>query len=215
MADEVKAVRRYHSPRRTQQAAQTRSAILEAAQRLFERQGYPATTMAAVAAEAEVALKTVYLAFDTKSRLLRELWQALLTGAPDDAPVVRRDWYREVVEETDPARQLRLNARNSRRVKVRAGALMAVIRDAAPTDPDLADLWGLIQSDFHANQGSIAQLLHRRKALRPRLGVARATDLLWTLNHPDLWQLLVVGRSWTPGQYEQWTADTACAQLLR
>jgi hypothetical protein len=44
--------------------------------------------------------------------------------------------------------------------------------------------------------------------------VARATDVLWTLNHPDVWQLLVGERGWTPEQWERWFADTARAQLL-
>ena len=43
----------------------------------------------------------------------------------------------------------------------------------------------------------------------------RATDILWTLNHPDVWQLLVGERGWTPEQYEEWFGDTVCAQLLR
>ncbi|GAA3419219.1 hypothetical protein [Streptosporangium vulgare] len=42
--------RRYESKRRQQQAHQTRRVILEAADRLFVRSGYPATTLAAVAA---------------------------------------------------------------------------------------------------------------------------------------------------------------------
>jgi hypothetical protein len=38
-----------------------------------------------------------------------------------------------VIEEPDPRRQLRLNARNSGAVKERAGALLGVIRNVAPT----------------------------------------------------------------------------------
>jgi len=213
MAKRVKA-RPYNSPRRREQAAATRRAILEAAQRLFERQGYAATTMAAIAAEAGVALKTVYVAFQTKSGVLRALWHLLLRGDERDAPVAERGWYREVVEEPDPERQLRLNARNSRVVKTRAGALMAVIRSAAPSDPDIEVLWTRIQSDFYEVQRPIVKSLHRKKALRPGLDVTRATDILWTLNHPDLWQLLVGARGWTPDQYEQWFGDTTCSQLL-
>jgi AcrR family transcriptional regulator len=62
MAEGVKT-RRYESPRRREQAAATRGAILDAAQRRFERDGYAQTTMAAIAAEAGVALKTVYVGF--------------------------------------------------------------------------------------------------------------------------------------------------------
>jgi AcrR family transcriptional regulator len=215
MTEPVKSTRRYNSPHRRDQAATTRRRILEAAQRLFEQQGYAVTTMAAIAQEADVALKTVYVVFETKSGVLRSLWQLLLGGDDDDKAVVQRDWYREVVEEPDPERQLRLNARNSRMVKSRAAGLLAVIRNAAPLDPDIDALWAHIQSDFHANQGSIVKLLNKKKALRPELDVGRATDILWALNHPDVWQLLVIQRGWTPEDYEQWFAGAACAQLLR
>ena len=214
MAEPVKTTRRYDSPRRREQAAATRRIVLDAAQPLFERQGYAATTMAAIAEAAGVSLKTVYVIFDTKSGVLRALWNLLLRGDDEDVPVAERAWYREVVEEPDPERQLRLGACGARRVKERAGALMGVIRAAAELDPDIAALWGRIQSEFHANQRVIVQSLHDRGALRPGLGVDRATDVLWTLNHPDVWLLLVGQRGWTPAQFEAWFGDTVVAQLL-
>ena len=214
MPEGVKATRRYDSTRRREQAAATRREILEAAQRLFERDGYGATTMAAIAAEAGVALKTVYLAFETKSGLLRALWHLRLRGDEDEAPVGRRQWFRDVIDEPDPARRLRLNARNSRAVKLRAANLMRVMRDAAGADRDIAALWQRIQDDFYDNQRAIVDALDAKGALAPGLDAARAADVLWTLNHPDLWHLLVGERGWTPDAYEQWFADTACAQLL-
>jgi AcrR family transcriptional regulator len=214
MVEHVKPRRGYHSPRREQQAAATRQAILEAAQPLFERHGYPATTMEQVAAEAGVALKTVYVAFTTKSGLLRALWDLRLKGDQDQAGVADRPWYRDVLDEPDPERQLRRNARNASVVKQRIGGVLKVLRSAAPVDPDAAALWRLIQSDFYDNQRVIVESLQARQALRPGLDVARATDILWALNHPDLWLLLVGERGWTPGQWERWFADTACAQLL-
>jgi len=214
MAKRVKPKRRYDSPRRRQQAATTRKEILEASQRLFERQGYAVTTMAAIAAETGVALKTVYVVFETKSGVLQALWNMLLRGDEGDAPVADRDWYREVLEEPDPERQLRLTARNSRVVKVRIGAVIEVIRTAAPADPDIDALWGRIQTEFHANQRVIVESLNEKNALRSDLDVDRATDILWTVNHPDLWQLLVGERGWTPEQYEQWCANVACSELL-
>jgi AcrR family transcriptional regulator len=207
--------RAYNSPRRREQAAATRAAILEAAQRLFERQGYAPTTMVAIAEEAEVATKTVYLAFETKAGVLRGLWNKLLRGDEADIPVAEREWYLEMVNEPDPERQLRLNARNSRGRKERVGALLDVIRTGAPADPDVEALWKRIQSDFHANQRVIVESLAAKKALKPGLGVERATDILWMLNHPDVWQHLVRERGWAPAEYERWFAETACAQLLR
>jgi AcrR family transcriptional regulator len=214
MADAVKSTRRYESPRRRAQAAATRREILEAAQRLFEDRAYAATTMAAIAAEAGVALKTVYVAFDTKSGVLRALWHLLLRGDQDEVPVGERRRYLDVLEEPDPERQLRMTAQNSRQVKLRAGALMKVIRSAAAVDADSAELWRRIETEFHGILHGIVEAMGRRDALRPGLDVDRATDILWTLSHPDLWHLLVGERGWTPEDYERWCADTSCAQLL-
>jgi hypothetical protein len=156
-----------------------------------------------------------YLAFETKAGVLRALWNKLLRGDEEDIPVAERDWYREVLEEPDPERQLRLNARNSRARRVRIGALIEVIRGGAATDPDVEGLWTRIQTEFHANQRVIVEGLAAKKALKKGLTVDRAADILWVLHHPDVWQHLVRERGWTPAAYEQWFADTPCAQLLR
>ena len=214
MPGDVRAKRPYNSSLRREQARATRRSILQAAQRLFERDGYVPTTMESIASEAGVASKTVYLAFATKGALLRGVWDLALKGDIDDAPVAQRNWYVEVLEEPDPERQLRLNARNSRRVRERIGPMLRVIRSAAAVDADGAGLWALIQSDFHANQRVVVESLHRRGALRARLGVDMAADLLWTLNHPDVWLLLVGERGWSADAFEQWLGDATCRELL-
>lgn len=206
--------RPYNSPRRQQQAAATRRTILEAADRLFLRDGYPATTMEAIAAEAGVSLKTAYRPFSTKSGLLRALWDLRLKGDDTDAPVLQHEWFREVMQERDPVRKLQLNARNSRAAKTRIGGLFRVIRGAAEIDADCGALWRLIQSDFHANQQVIVESIHRDGGLRPGLSLTTGTDTLWTLNHPDTWMLLVGQRGWSPRAYETWLAQTSCAHLL-
>src|SRR4029079_6121815 len=194
MPDPVKPARRYDSPRRREQAEATRGVILDAAQLLFEPDGYAATTMAAVAAEAGVALKTVYVAFETKAGLLRALWNHLLRAGRDETPVAEQAWYREVLDEPDAERQLRLNARNSRAAKLRIAGVLEVIRGAAPLDPDIGALWARIGQEVHANQRAIVESVAAKGALRDGLDVERATDILWTLNHPAQWQLLVSER---------------------
>ena len=94
------------------------------------------------------------------------------------------------------------------------GGLFGVIQSAALADPEIGALWSRIESDFYENQRSIVQSLDEKGALRPGLGVDRASDVLWTLNHPDVWRLLVRERGWTPEEFEQWFGDIACAQLL-
>jgi AcrR family transcriptional regulator len=215
MAERVKRSRTYDSPLRREQAGRTRRQILDTAQELFERDGYAATSIAAIASAAGVSLKTVYLVFETKSGLLRALWHVLLRGEHDTTPVAEQSWYREVLDETDPECQLRLNARNSLIVKTRAGAILEVIRDAASSDPEIAGLWARIQAEFHDNQRAIVQSIADKHALATGLDVAKATDIMWALNHPSLYSLLARERQWPAEQYEHWLADLFCAQLLR
>jgi AcrR family transcriptional regulator len=214
MREGVKRTRRYESPIRREQAAITRRRVLEAAQRLFERDGYTPTTMAAVAREAGVSLKTVYLAFATKNGILRALWHLLLRGDEEPVPVGERPWFREVLDEPDPERALRLDIQNATVVRGRIGGLLKVIRDAAPAEPEIAELWARIQSEFYDNQRAVVEVLDRRGALRGGLDVERAADILWTLNHPDVYRLLVAERGWTRDEQEQWLADLVCSQIL-
>ncbi len=215
MTKGVKRARSYNSARRREQADTTRRDIINAAQKLFERDGYAATTMAGIAREAGVALKTVYLAFDSKSSLLGTLWDVLLRGGEDAPAVAQLAWYREVLEEPDPARCLRLNARNATAVRRRIGALLGVIRDAAPSDPAIGLLWKRIQASFYDNQHAIIDSIKAKDALRTGLDATRATDILWTLIHPDIWLLLVGQRGWSPEDFERWLGDIACEQLLK
>jgi AcrR family transcriptional regulator len=214
MPEPVKRRRVYNSELRSEQAAETRRKILRAAQELFEREGYAATSVAAIAAAAGVSLKTVYLAFETKSGLLRALWHLLLRGERDSAPVAEQSWYRAVLDEPDPERQLRLNAHNSLIVKTRAGRMLEVIRSAASADPEIGSLWARIQTEFHGNQRAIVQSIADKQALAPHLSVASATDILWALNHPSLYMLLAGERNWSPDHYEQWLGDLLCSQIL-
>ena len=139
---------------------------------------------------------------------------ALLRAGADATPVAQQDWYREVLDEPDPERQLRLNARNARVTKLRIAGVLEVIRGAAVLDPDIGALWARIGREFHANQRAIVESIDSKGALKAGLGVDRATDILWSLNHPDVWHLLVGERGWSPADYEEWFADTARAQLL-
>ena len=73
--------REYDSSRRQRQAAQTRADILQAARRLFSERGYAATTIEAIAAEAQVAEATVYAGFGSKRGILLAFQQLMEENA--------------------------------------------------------------------------------------------------------------------------------------
>ena len=167
-----------------------------------------------IADEAGVALKTVYVVFETKAGLLRAVWDARFGGQEEGVPLHRRAWYREIAAERDAERKLALLAAHSRRVKTGSGALLEAIRIAASIDEDVAALWRDIEAKLLRVQRAVVEQLRRSGALAPALTVPKATDVLWTLNHPTVWHLLVRGRGWSSDAYEDWLRDTLCAQLL-
>lgn len=215
MTEDVKpGRRRYDGSLRQEQARRTREAILDAAQRCFEGRGYAATTVAAIAGEAGVSPRTVHLAFDTKAGIVRALWNHRLRRGREEVPVAEQPWYQAMMAAPDADEQVRLNAVNSRLFKERAGGLLEVLRSAAAVDGDVGALWERINAEFRANQRTLAVSLDEKGALRPGMDVERAADILWTLNHPDVWALLVGRRGWSPDAYERWLYDAFRAQLL-
>jgi AcrR family transcriptional regulator len=182
--------------------------------RRFVADGYVATTIDAIATDVGVSAKTVYDAFATKAGVLRAAWDLGLKGDIDAAPVAVRPWYTEVLAEPDGRKAVTLLAHNSVVVKQRIGALLRVIRDAAAVDEDGRALWSLINTDFHANQRAIVEALAKHKALRPGLTVAKATDIVWTLNHPDVWLLLHDDRGWSPKAFEAWLVESLLALIV-
>ena len=99
-------------------------------------------------------------------------------------------------------------------MKERVGGVFEVIRSAAPVDSDSAELWARIETDFYENQRAIVEALRAARGLRRGLDVERATDILWSLNHPDVWLLFVGKRGWSADEFERWLRETLSAQLL-
>jgi AcrR family transcriptional regulator len=207
--------RPYHSPRLQEQRRQTRLAILEAARSLFIERGYAGTSMGDIAAAARVSIKTVEAAFGTKAKLLAALWDVSVVGDAESVSLAERTWFQEMLNEPDPRRQLALHARNARRIKHGIGALSEVVRRAAQSDPEIAERWQLIQDQFLGNQRMVAESLVAKGALRAELDTANAVEIIWTLNHPAVYYLVVFERGWSEEQYEHWLADAFISQLLR
>ncbi|MBN9236358.1 MULTISPECIES: TetR/AcrR family transcriptional regulator [Phyllobacteriaceae] len=214
MTETVKSVRSYSSARRQDAAEATRRVILEAARRLFERDGYVAASMQAIANEANVATKTVYLVFGSKADLLRAVWANRLAPGEANVPVLERTWYKQVLKDGDPRQKLRLMVEHSVSVKSRSARLIEVIRSAT-ADNDVRALWNEIDTKLHDVAEEFVKQLSALDALRSGVTVREAADALWALNHPTVWQLLVAEQGWTTTAYAIWIERTLAAELLR
>lgn len=209
MADAVKreSRRRYDSPQRREQARATRRAVLEAARRLFLERGYAATTLQAIADDASVSVATVYSAFGNKRTVLKELVDVSIVGDDEPVAVIDREWVATMRAEPDRARRVRIFAANGRRILERRSAVDAVVRAAAASDPEIAELWDDLRRQRREGQGNLLMLVAGAEGVRPDLGVEEAGDILFAILSPEIFLTLVEERGWTPERYEAWTVE--------
>jgi AcrR family transcriptional regulator len=200
--------RRYTSSRRAAAAAETRKAILAAARALFLERGYVATTMAAIAAEADVAPDTVYAAVGAKPVLFRLLVESAISGTDEAVPADVRDYVLALKAESDPHRKVAIYAGAIRNIMERLAPLFRVLRDAAAADSELRALWEEIASRRARNMLAFAQELDDSGGLRDGVSIQEAADVVWAMNSPEFFLLLVHERRWSGDRFERWLADT-------
>lgn len=200
--------RRYDSLRRLAQAKQTRAEIADAARRLFVTQGWTTTTVRDVARAAEVSVPTVYAAYQNKAGLV---W-ALVDAADLSADLPRM--LDELESDATPEAQLAAMAGYDRRLFERAGGLVALIREAGRTEPDLAALYR--QARHTADQTRVQVFSGWPDGtLRAGLDVAGAVDIYAALCNVDVYTTLTVERGWPPDRIERWWADALARELIR
>ncbi len=205
--------RTYRSTLRQESALQTRHVILEAAARLLVEDGYGAMTMQAVAAAAGVALDTVYTAVGRKPVLVRLLIETAISGSDEATPAPERQYVREIQAAPTARQKLALYANAVSIIHQRLAPIVRALRDAAAHDADLATLWKDIAERRARNMTIFAKGLAATGELRAELTVERTSDVLWSMNAPDFYMLLVDERGWTPEEFATWLSD-AWARLL-
>ncbi|MBA3429748.1 MAG: TetR family transcriptional regulator [Actinobacteria bacterium] len=204
--------RSYRSERRREQAEETRQRVLDAAARLFEERGYEGASIAAIAAEARVSQETIYARFRNKRTLLGELVRRAVRG-DDPAPVPQQEGPRRIVTASDQHEQLRLFAEDIVLRLERAAPLVAVVSDAARSEPELAELLARLHADRLKNLRVLVDALALSGPLRLRND--EALETIWALTSPELHQLLNRVRGWTRRRYCDWLADSLAELLLQ
>jgi AcrR family transcriptional regulator len=197
---------------RKQRALQTRERIASAAARLFAERGYDGVPMDAIAAEAGVAVQTVYFAFRTKPELLVAAWDQAVLGSLTAPPPDQQDWFVAVLDEPDPRTTLRLMVDGVLTILERAGPLMPVMMSAP--DSGVRAEYDRREQLRYAGWRAVVESLGRAQ-LRRGLTVAAASDLFFALLSPGMHQVLCTSRGWSNKQYRSWVLATLEDQLLR
>ena len=199
--------RTYRSDRRAAQADQTRRRVLAAATGAFERQGYAATTVRAVAADAGVSVQTVEAAFGSKPRLLKACIDVAIAGDDAPVPVLERDWTGAVRAATSPAELLAAVAAVIGPAQQRSAGLVLAVFEGAACEEGLARLAAEMAAQRRGTATWVVRELRRTSRLR--VGERESVDTLWTLMDPAVHVRLVRTLGWTRNRYERWFAASA------
>jgi TetR/AcrR family transcriptional regulator of autoinduction and epiphytic fitness len=205
--------RPYRSTRRQAQARQTRRQILAAAGELFVEKGYSGATIEAIARQAGVAQETIFAVFGNKRNLLSKLVDFAVGG--DELPIslLERPGPQRVLHESDPVQQLHLFAADIVNILERVAPLFEVLRMAAKTEADIAELLQNLLAERMRNMQVFVGQLAAHSPLRPGLDLAQAAESVWALSSPEVYNLFTIDRGWSKEKYARWLGDSL-AQLL-
>jgi AcrR family transcriptional regulator len=207
-ASPVPRVRRaYTSPRRRQQAAETRAAVQAAAAALFSEKGWAATGMREVARAAGVSVETVYASFGSKADLLMAALDLAVVGDALPVPLAGRAEFTVLGEGGSAAERAAAAAGLVTQVHGRTAGIYLALREAAAADSGLARRMreGEERRRASAEQG-MALVAGRPVTPQER-------DGLWAVTGVEVYQLLTGLAGWTPAEYQAWLAGVI-ARLL-
>jgi AcrR family transcriptional regulator len=206
--------REYDASSRKEAAQLTRQTIIEVARRVFLEKGYAAATMPAIAQAAGVALDTVYATVGKKPALFRLLIEMAISGSAGAVAPEEREYVRAIRAETDAAKKLRIYATAVRSIQEELAPLFRRLQGAASLDPELAELWQNISQRRAKNMRLLAANLAATGRLRRQLSVEKTADIIWSMNSPEFYLLLVEQRGWSSKEFEEWLGDAWIRLLL-
>jgi AcrR family transcriptional regulator len=194
-----------------QQRRDSRRQVIAAASRCFLDAGYSATTIADIARAAGVAVQTVYSAVGSKAELLIAVVSQAVAGDDGEVMFLDRDWMTQLRTEPDPRQQVRIFAEEMTAIGARVVPLFLMMRAAATADPEVAAAW---QRSVSLRRDTARAVVRALRGLRRGLSREHAIDLVWAIASPEVYDLLVLQRGWTPAQCAAWAADAITAALL-
>ena len=200
--------------RRQEQARQTRQEIIEAARKLFLERGFSATTIDAIANEAQVSPETIYAAFGNKLAILSRLVDVSIVGDDAPIPLLQREMIQAAREEFDPMRLIESFASTIDEIMSRMGPLFALLRANKKVDPEVAAMLDRLLKQRLNGMLFFTEQLQRTGRLRRGLSPEQAAETVWAISSGEVFNLLTDDRGWPREQYVSWLADTLSRVLL-
>jgi AcrR family transcriptional regulator len=219
--------RTYHAPGRRAAAAETREAIVRAAEEAFEARGWAATTMRSIAMSAGVSPKTVEALFATKPALLEA---TLLAALGRDAPrtdtgdllvllpatvlELHGEAPREIEGAPDAATMLELHSALVSGINARAARLLWAVETAVPSDERLAELWARVTEAKRFSVHWAAEVLLRKPGVRADLTLREAEETFLIATDWNTYRTLTTKRDMSPEEVQAWVTRYCRGMLL-
>ncbi|MEY2515725.1 MAG: hypothetical protein QOJ89_3083 [bacterium] len=199
--------------RRQLAADETQRAIIAAAARLFLKDGYHATSIGRIAADAGVAVQTIYNSVGAKREVLSRVLDFAAAGDNAPAPVAR--FMGEQAERARDARGvIELLVEFWRGALPRTAPIFRIIREAAASDAAAAELERARAAQRLRNYHRPAQLIADRGALRAGLTIDGAAAAIFAIGHPETYRTLVLDGDWDDDRWAAWASGALTAALL-
>jgi AcrR family transcriptional regulator len=198
----------YRSARRERQAQSTREDIVRAARRLFAERGFSATSMNDLAAEADVAVPTIYASVGSK----RDLLFALLDRIDEEADVGPLN--QAMADATTGAEVIAATAKLTRQINERCGDIIWALHSAGEVDPEAAA--ALADGLARHRDGTMraAKKIGQLKELRDGLTVKRAGAIISVVTAHAAYAELTRDHGWSWDECERWTVETLTELVL-
>lgn len=195
---------------REQQKERGRELIRAAAEELFLRGGYTGTPVTAIAEKAGVAEKTVYNLFQTKSRLLLDVFRNRALGQGDDS--LQLD-HEKIHSLDDPEEMIDLFCETNEKVASRAIPLLRVVLEAAAVDTEVAALVAAQEQFRYQHQAYLLHALLRLGHLRTDQPFEELQRSLWLAVAPELC-IKAIDAGWDLKRQTEWNKQVLRALLL-
>jgi AcrR family transcriptional regulator len=196
--------RSYDASRRRLLARERRHRVVLAARDLFERDGYRATTIAGVAAAADVSPELVYKSFGSKGALAKAVFDLALAGDDDPVAIRERPAMLAIGAEPDAHRKITLFVEGLVPRLERSARVQIMVRDGRHVDDSLVAVWDQLLDEGLTGMRLLAQQLLDTGQLRGEADLGEVTDVLWNYLAIDHYERLVLMRGWSTTRYQQW-----------
>lgn len=188
-------------------------AVLVAAKDVFEERGWAGATIRKVAERAAVSPKTVEATFGTKALLLADTVTFAIRGDTGAVGMRQRPHIFAMEAVPTAAEMLDRHASHLRAVNERSARLAFVVEAAAPSEPDVGELWGRMNANRLVGVRWATQTLLAKPGT-DHLKRRHVESVFLVAFDWGTYRVLTSTGSLTPAGYERWLRGYYARMLL-